>query len=183
MFPAFDMNHIEDVFRLDHNRISIFGGPGAGKTTFAKSISANKNTPVFHTDYIRRGNGWFDKPKDQIKKQFDEILMKPRWIIEGNCSVCFNERVYLSDLIVILHFPTYRLLKNVTKRLIANYGKTIPECPQCKEHFNIEFFQHVISFNKTRMPQIISTIQNVQGKQMLYITDWKSFTKLLRKGF
>ena len=75
-------------------KIFISGGPGSGKTTYAKKLSAKMNIPHFDLDDIKWEKASFnsERPKEERLKLRDKILSEnDSWIIEG---------VYFKDWII-----------------------------------------------------------------------------------
>ena len=164
----------------NYNRIVILGSPGSGKTYLAKLISKITGIPAYHTDYIRRGESWYDKSVLEIQEGFNAILSTATWIIEGNCSVCLTERIQKADLIIVFKFSKMRVITNVFIRMIKNLGKTIPECPQCKEHINLEFLKYTWDFSYKRQPDIETIIeQNCKG-DLVCFSNWRMYKQQFR---
>ena len=69
-------------------KIFISGGPGSGKTTYAKKLSKKLNIPHFDLDDIKwinnENNFNVERPKEERFALRDKILSEnPHWVIEG----------------------------------------------------------------------------------------------------
>ncbi len=65
-------------------RIYIIGGPGAGKTTFAKKLSKLLNLPIYRSDRMVYSSDFQKKySKKKQKQKLNVIVKKKKWIIEG----------------------------------------------------------------------------------------------------
>ncbi len=106
-------------------KIFISGGPGSGKTTYAKKLSAEMNIPHFDLDDIKWEHGSFnrERPKEERLKLRDKILSEnDSWIIEGvyvkDWIIPILEH---ADRIIILKPATwvrqYRIIKRSLKRI------------------------------------------------------------------
>ncbi|WP_251047740.1 hypothetical protein [Planococcus sp. ISL-109] len=63
-----------------------------------------------------------------------ELVMEPRWIIEGNYSSSMDMRLSACDTLIQLELPLWRCLWRVTKRRIQYMKKMRPDmaagCPE-----------------------------------------------------
>lgn len=105
-------------------KIFISGGPGSGKTTYARKISSETGIPHFDLDDIKWEKGSFsrERPKEERLKLRDKILSEnDNWIIEG---VYFKDWIIpileQSDKIIILNPSTTIRQWRIIKRFIKN---------------------------------------------------------------
>ena len=117
-------------------KIFISGGPGSGKTTYAKKLSSLTGIPHFDLDDIQWDKGSFncERPNEERLKLRDKILSEnDNWIIEG---VYFKDWIIpileQSDKIIILNPSTPVRQWRIIKRFIKN--KFNPENKKHKEN-------------------------------------------------
>lgn len=65
------------------DKIVIIGNAGGGKSVLSAKLSKKFDIPVFKLDKLQWNPGWVPTPPDQFNKLHDEILLKPKWIIDG----------------------------------------------------------------------------------------------------
>ena len=64
-------------------RVMVVGGPGSGKSTFARALSAKTGLPVFHMDLIHWLPGWVERPSAEKSRLTKKVHAKEAWIFEG----------------------------------------------------------------------------------------------------
>lgn len=105
-------------------KIYITGGPGSGKTTYAKKLAKKMNLPCFDLDDIkwinRTENINKSRPKEERKFLLNKILQEnDHWICEG---VYFQDWIIPiiehADKVIILQTPRYLRQFRITKRSV-----------------------------------------------------------------
>src|SRR4051812_11565326 len=72
------------VLITHEQRIHIIGGPGSGKTTLARRLSARLSVPAYDLDTIAYESGAGRKrPLDMRLTDVRRIAADPAWVIEG----------------------------------------------------------------------------------------------------
>ena len=118
-------------------KIFIVGGPGSGKTTYAKKLAAEFGIPHFDLDSINWKNQIkccdCERPKSERLALRDKILDgNDNWVIEGvytgDWIIPFIEQ---ADKIIILKTPTwirqYRIIRRSFRRLFRLEPRTHKE--------------------------------------------------------
>lgn len=84
------------------SRICIIGCSNSGKSTLADALSKKLNIPVHHLDqYAHVENSNWQRQSDAILiKKHDDIIREDAWIIDGNYSVCMNDRLKFATFII-----------------------------------------------------------------------------------
>ncbi|SHF28787.1 hypothetical protein SAMN05444392_11371 [Seinonella peptonophila] len=97
-------------------KICIIGLSGTGKSTLAMKLGAVLKIKVYHLDALYWKPGWVQSTMDELMDKQKEILKKECWIIDGNYSDTWSNRLDEADLIIYLDIPRclrmYRLLKD-----------------------------------------------------------------------
>lgn len=121
-------------------KIYITGGPGSGKTTYAKQLAKKLNIPCYDLDDVKWMNsgekGLFNQKRDEIERAqiVNDILLQKDWICEG---VYFNAWVQpimrQADEVIILKpsvwVRQYRVFKRSLKRMLHLEHKKHKENP------------------------------------------------------
>ncbi|WP_244433746.1 AAA family ATPase [Azospirillum sp. B506] len=95
-----------DSMRLEElgERICILGPSNSGKSTFASAIGRKRGLTVVHLDqlYHRPGTDWEPRPKDEFIRLHDDAITGDRWVMDGNYSVCVQQRFARATGLIML---------------------------------------------------------------------------------
>ena len=168
-----------------YQKIIVIGSPGAGKSTFARKLRDVTGLPLYYLDML-----WHKPDKTNIsREEFDaklrEILMRDRWIIDGNYNRTLEIRMQHSDTIFLMDFPLDICLSGAESRV----GKVREDMPWSETEFDSEFKQFIIDFPKKSLPGIYDLIEKYRkGKRVVIfksreetekflneMSDWQSF--------
>lgn len=162
-------------------KIIIIGCPGAGKSTFARTLRDKTGLPLFYLDML-----WHKKDKSNITaEKFDcklnEILNLDRWIIDGNYQRTLELRLKRCDTVFFLDFPTDICLQGARERI----GKSREDMPWIEETFDEEFRSFIEKFQHTSRVKIHSLLNTYKNKNIIifktreelnqYIQNFKSW--------
>ena len=111
------MNNIDYKDNKDNKRIYIIGSVASGKTTLAKHLSKKLNIDYYSLDKVV----WNDennikRNEKEIKKRFNKILKKDKWIIEDVGRNIFQDGKEFSDIIYYLEINKLTIYFRVIKR-------------------------------------------------------------------
>lgn len=102
---------------LFSKKIAIFGWPASGKSTFGKFLSNKLNIELYSLDEIR-----WKYSKDGIKddnkflKEYENILEKETWIIEGNALNWIDSRLEQADILIFFDSTIKKCIENYQHR-------------------------------------------------------------------
>ena len=83
------------------NKIIVLGNSGAGKSFFTALLAKKMNIDYLHLDKIVYKYSWDNPRFDDMKEEVDKLILKERWIMDGNfLNNCKNTYclVFLSDI-------------------------------------------------------------------------------------
>lgn len=131
-------------------KILVIGCPGAGKSTFARKLSAKTHLPLHYLDMI-----WHRPDKTTVgRKAFVEELNKiingDEWIIDGTYLHTLQLRLDRCDTVVLFDIPVEVCLEGAHRRI----GKPREDMPWIETELDNEFYQWIIDFPKKQMPII-----------------------------
>lgn len=146
-------------------KINIIGSPGAGKSTFARSLRETTGLPLYYLDML-----WHKPDKTNVTpEEFDallsEILQKDRWIIDGNYQRTLERRLRECDTVFLLDFPLEVCLSGAESRI----GKKREDMPWIEEEFDVEFKQWIVDFSKDQLPRIYKLLEKYQKDKRVII--------------
>jgi len=137
-------------------RILIIGGSGSGKSTFARKIAERTGLPVIHLDQRYFGPGWKEPRQEDWRETTAALAAGDRWVMDGNYSGTFAQRMPRADTVIYLDQPSWRCLWRVVLRTLRYYGKPRPSsAPDCPERFDAHFLHYVMAYNRSRRPGIL----------------------------
>lgn len=163
-------------------RIMVIGCSGAGKSTLARAMGEKLGIPVIHLDQLFWKPGW----EESTRKEFDARLLaqleKPRWIIDGNYTRTYPQRLAKCDTVIHLDFNRFVCLYSVIRRVLRNYGRIRPDMPEgCPERFDWEFMKWVWNFNRTHRPRNLAALESAKNVTVITLKNRRQVKAFLRQ--
>jgi adenylate kinase family enzyme len=170
------------------NKISIIGNAGAGKTYLARKLSQIHHLPITHVDAIQFLPNLQMRPYRESIEILKKIQEQPQWIVDGYGPLdILEQRLRLSDQIVMIDFPLWRHYFWATKRQFQNLYSRRKELPEGTSELS---FSHIVKLYKTlwkvhkqMRPELLRILarENLKDK-VIMIRSLKEFRKLARRG-
>ena len=91
-------------------RIALIGNGGGGKSTLARALATRLDLPLTEVDELQFGPSWERVDARVVAALIDEVLDRPRWIVDGfgpwetierRCALC--EDLVFVDLPLAVH--------------------------------------------------------------------------------
>ena len=144
-------------------KIIIIGCPGAGKSTFARALSAKTGIPLFYLDMI-----WHKADKTNIsREEFDQrlggIMTGESWIIDGNYQRTMERRIKECDTVFLLDFPKEICLEGAEKRV----GKAREDMPWVEETLDEDFKVFIETFHEKVLVKIYHLLNLYKDKNII----------------
>ena len=83
-------------------RILVLGPCGAGKSTLAAALGERLGLPVIHLDKEYWRAGWVEPPQAEWLGKVEELIARPRWVMDGNYGGTLARRLERADCVVTL---------------------------------------------------------------------------------
>jgi adenylate kinase family enzyme len=152
------------------NRVCVVGCGGAGKSAFAQKLGEITGLPVYYLDTYFWKPGWVQRETEEWNSIQRELLIKDKWILDGNYDNTQDLRFARADTIIFLDKPRCRCLLNVLKRLIRYYGSTRPDLPEgCNENFDLSFYKWIWQFRKVQRKRLMERLEKLKGQKDISI--------------
>lgn len=104
-------------------RVAVVGTSGAGKTTFARSLSRALGTPHVELDALYWGPNWTPVPQEEFRARVASAVRAPTWIIDGNYSPVRDLVWRSATSLVWLNYPFplvfSRALARTARRIVT----------------------------------------------------------------
>jgi adenylate kinase family enzyme len=174
LLPAADAAAIEDAAgRLrGMRRILLVGCSGAGKTTLAARMSEVLGLPFISLDQHFWKAGWVETPDDEWDVKVRELVDAEAWVMDGNYSRTFLQRVVRAEAVIFLDLPRSLVMLRVLRRILRHFGRVRPHMPAgCPERFDFVFLQWVWNYPRRSRPKILEAMSaHAPGRLMLRLT-------------
>lgn len=106
-------------------RVVVTGMAGAGKSTFARALSAKTGLPVIHLDFHFWKPGWVEPADDEWREKQRGLLAGDAWIVDGNYHGTLDLRLERAETVVFLDTPWWicawrAFARSLRKRPVAD---------------------------------------------------------------
>ncbi|MGI6107487.1 MAG: adenylate kinase [Lachnospiraceae bacterium] len=146
-------------------RAIVIGCSGSGKSTFSRKLSALTGLPLFYLDMIWHKPDRTTVTKEQFDRELDKILVKDRWIMDGNYGRTLERRIQACDTVFLFDLPLEDCLAGVEARI----GKPRVDMPWVEQEFDEDFRQWIMGFPEKELPYIYEVIRKYQDTKEVHI--------------
>lgn len=149
-------------------KILVIGSGGAGKSTFARRLSAITGIKVVHLDKLYWRSDWVEPLKEEWKETLEKAMCGEAWIMDGNYSGTFEMRLAVCDTVIFLDLPRTICVYRIIKRVALSYGKTRPDMAEnCFEKFDWEFIKWIWNFGNRSKPKMERLLKQFKTEKMI----------------
>lgn len=136
-------------------KVLVIGSPGAGKSTFARKLSAVTGLPLYYLDLL-----WHKPDKTNLAAEE------------------FDLRLQSCDTVFLLDFPLEVCLSGAKSRI----GKKREDFPWIEAEMDEEFKQWIVDFPKDQLPHIYELLEKYKdGKEIFVFYTREEADRCLRK--
>lgn len=143
----------------------IIGCPGAGKSTFARKLSDKMHLPLYYLDMLWHKPDRTTVDRNIFDEKLKEIVLKEKWIIDGNYGRTLEMRIQWCEAIFLLDSPVEECLVGAKSRI----GKQRVDMPWIETEFDEEFKQWIMDFPKNELPIVYELLDRYKGKKSIYV--------------
>jgi adenylate kinase family enzyme len=163
-------------------RAIVIGSGGAGKSTFARSLSGRTGLPVVHLDKLFWRPGWQPTPKEEWAEKVRLEIEKPEWIMDGNFGGTRLMRMQAADTIIFLDLPRWQCLWRIVKRRLTHSGRNRPDMAEgCNEKLDLEFIIWVWNYPKLSRARALEEISSLKGKHLVILRSQADINRFLEE--
>ncbi len=138
-------------------RIIVIGSPGAGKTTFSKTLAEKLKLPLVHLDHLYYKPDWVQIDKSEFDKLLQVELEKPAWIMDGNYNRTIPHRMKYADTVICLDYGRWICAWRAIKRCFIN---PIDQAEGCPQKLDFQFLKYILWDHYIRNSQKILDFTN-----------------------
>ena len=157
-------------------KVIIIGCPGAGKSTFSRTLHNKTDLPLFHLDMLFWNSDKTHVSREVFNKRLSGILVQDSWIIDGNYSRTLEMRLEECDTVFLLDFPVDYCLAGVNSRI----GKARDDMPWIEQEFDDEFKKWIIDFPNNELPRIYSLLKKYNQKHIVVFNSHNDIDEFLK---
>jgi adenylate kinase family enzyme len=150
-------------------RIVVFGNPGAGKSTFARSIAGHLQLPYISLDALFWKPGWVESNHAEFRARVQPLLEHENYVVDGNYFTPLGEdRFRLAHRVFWFDLPRLVCMAGVSRRMVAGYGRTRPEMAEgCPERLDLPFLRFVWRYQARNQAKFAAMIARNNAEQKL----------------
>ncbi len=140
-------------------RITIYGRPGSGKSTYALKLSQKLNIPLFHLDRHFFVEDWKERDTEEFLSIQEQLVSQEEWVIDGNSIKSLELRYARSHLVLYFNYPRWLCIWRVFKRQFISKDPAIQDrAPGCNERISWKLLTYLWTFEE-RVAQPIQTLR------------------------
>lgn len=151
-------------------KVIVIGSPGAGKSTFSRALKAKTGLPLCYLDMIWHKPDGTNISREEFDTRLNDIMIKERWIIDGNYIRTLPQRLGACDTVFLLDYPTDLCLAGVEARI----GKAREDMPWIEKEFDLEFRQWIIDFERDQLPMIYELLEKFKNRKNIIVFKTRS---------
>ncbi len=145
-------------------RVMIVGGAGSGKSTLARALGRRTGLPVHHLDALFWKPGWVESEREEFAQRLRLLYREPRWIVEGNYSATWPERIAAADTFLFLDVATALRLWRISRRVLGSYGRVRPDMAAgCPERIDWAFFRWAATYDKRDRRKTLDALEEARA--------------------
>jgi adenylate kinase family enzyme len=134
-------------------RIAILGCGGSGKTHLARELARQLDLPLTHLDAIYYDADWNELPREEFTAAQQELVARPRWVIEGNYASTLPVRLTAADTVIVLDLPARTCLRGVLSRRLKHRGGQHQEIG-VYDRITWSFVRYILGYRRTMLPRV-----------------------------
>lgn len=148
-----------------HRRIMVIGCPGSGKSTFSRKLRDKTGLPLFYLDMLYHNPDKTTISREDFNEKLSEIVETDEWIIDGNYQRTLPLRFEKCTEVFLFDLPLEQCLEGAASRI----GLSREDLPWVENEFDPQFMQHILDFQRDKMPRIMKLIDQYKTGRKITI--------------
>src|SRR5260370_42075144 len=136
-------------------RVAIVGCGVSGKSDVARELGRLFNQPVTHMDAIYFDNQWNPLPMERFEAVQRELVVAPRWVIDGNYNSTVQVRLEAADTVVFMDFATHVCLWGILSRQLR-HGSGQNDQNGVYNRINCAVLPHVLGLRRRTRARLLA---------------------------
>ena len=150
-------------------KVIVIGCPGAGKSTFARSLQQKTGLPLFYLDMLNWNCDKTTVSKEIFLDRLNSVLSENEWIIDGNYASTIKLRMSACDTVFFLDYAPEVCLSGIKERR----GKPRPDMPWIETEDDEEFLEFIKNYNTRNRPEVIGLLRQHNDKNIIVFNNRK----------
>lgn len=144
-------------------RVIVMGSAGAGKSTFARQLSARLGLPIVHLDHHYFEPGWKAGDREVFRARVAQALAGDRWIVDGNFLSYVGDLILpRADQVLWIEQPRWLCLLRVTWRCLDPRGFGRADLPPgCRDSLSGQMLDFIWTFDRRSRPKIEGILASI----------------------
>lgn len=135
------------------DRIAVIGCGGSGKTYLANRLAAHLDLPLTHLDAVFYDADWEPRPTDEFATLQENLVARPRWLVEGNYAGTMPIRLSRADTVIFLDLSPLTCLAGIAQRRWRyRSGQHVDDGVYDRITWN--FVRYVWGYRRTMRPKV-----------------------------
>lgn len=152
------------------NKVIVIGCPGAGKSTFSRTLHELTGLPLYHLDLLYWNSDKTTVRKEVFIERLQDVIALDKWIIDGNYGSTMEMRIKECDTVFFLDFPIEVCLEGIKQR----QGKPRPDMPWIETEDDNEFIEFIKNYNSQSRPKVLELLKKYDKKDIVIFKSRKS---------
>jgi adenylate kinase family enzyme len=132
-------------------RVAVLGCSGAGKSTVAAALARRTGLPLVHLDEHFWQPGWVMPDEESWRAVQRRLVAAPTWVLDGNYSSTYDERLPLADTVVVVDASRRRCLLRVLRRTWRLRGTEV--APGCPHRVDLGHLRYIWRYPRRNQPR------------------------------
>lgn len=146
-------------------KVIIIGCPGAGKSTFARKLSAKTGLPLHYLDMIWHLPDRTTLSRAEFIGRLEEIIGGEEWIIDGNYLHTMPLRLEHCDTVFFFDLPSDVCLAGAEARI----GKEREDMPWTDDRMDEAFRRWIVDFPALQLPVIRNLLSECRPRVRIVV--------------